>query len=236
MQKLLRPCSSSAPIICTMGSPSMSLSIPFKDNKSFHNLAFSLPTNNTKYSCSLVTRSAFLSQSSSAFPIMAASAAAGSSVAASLTVKKPFTLSSAMSSRYLATLAASSSNCCICRCAIDNRTQSRAWVVLKDGRTGSRAAWLHSGSDGSFLTSSDKCVDGDNGEETKSMGSLPSEDKPLKLNRRPKGSPGSCDTPPNPDLLTIPGVGPRNLRKLVEKGIAGVAELKQLYKDKVYCF
>lgn len=37
----------------------------------------------------------------------------------------------------------------------------------------------------------------------------------------------------NPDLLTIPGVGPRNLRKLVDKGFDGVAQLKQLYKDKV---
>ncbi|XP_042035841.1 uncharacterized protein LOC121782173 [Salvia splendens] len=36
----------------------------------------------------------------------------------------------------------------------------------------------------------------------------------------------------NPDLLTIPGVGPRNLRKLVDKGFDGVAQLKQLYKDK----
>ncbi|KAI4321194.1 hypothetical protein MLD38_034606 [Melastoma candidum] len=35
------------------------------------------------------------------------------------------------------------------------------------------------------------------------------------------------------DLLAIPGVGPRNLRKLMDKGIAGVAELKQLYRDKV---
>lgn len=38
----------------------------------------------------------------------------------------------------------------------------------------------------------------------------------------------------NPDLLTIPGVGPRNLRKLVEKGFDGVAQLKQLYKDKFF--
>lgn len=38
----------------------------------------------------------------------------------------------------------------------------------------------------------------------------------------------------NPDLLTIPGVGPRNLIKLVEKGIGGVAELKKLYRDKVF--
>ena len=38
----------------------------------------------------------------------------------------------------------------------------------------------------------------------------------------------------NADLLTIPGVGPRNLRKLVEKGFEEVAQLKQLYRDKVY--
>ncbi|XP_019446585.1 PREDICTED: uncharacterized protein LOC109349960 isoform X2 [Lupinus angustifolius] len=47
------------------------------------------------------------------------------------------------------------------------------------------------------------------------------------LNFRLKGLSNS-----NPDLLAIPGVGPRNFRKLVQKGIAGVAELKQLYKDK----
>jgi hypothetical protein len=40
-----------------------------------------------------------------------------------------------------------------------------------------------------------------------------------------------CDGEP----MEIPGVGPRNLRKLVEKGIGGVAELKQSYKDKVFC-
>ncbi|XP_022859952.1 deoxyguanosine kinase, mitochondrial-like [Olea europaea var. sylvestris] len=36
------------------------------------------------------------------------------------------------------------------------------------------------------------------------------------------------------DLLAIPGVGPRNLRKLVEKGFDGVAQLKQIYKDKFF--
>lgn len=40
----------------------------------------------------------------------------------------------------------------------------------------------------------------------------------------------------NADLLTIPGVGPRNLRKLVDKGFAEVAQLKQLYRDKVCGF
>jgi hypothetical protein len=35
------------------------------------------------------------------------------------------------------------------------------------------------------------------------------------------------------ELLAIPGVGPRNQRKLVDKGFDGVAQLKQLYRDKV---
>ncbi|CAL1363610.1 unnamed protein product [Linum trigynum] len=52
-----------------------------------------------------------------------------------------------------------------------------------------------------------------------------------KISRRQKGSP-SGDAVSNADLLTIPGVGPKNLRKLVEKGLSGMTELKQLYKDK----
>lgn len=35
------------------------------------------------------------------------------------------------------------------------------------------------------------------------------------------------------ELLAIPGIGQRNLRKLADKGFQGVAQLKQLYKDKV---
>lgn len=37
-----------------------------------------------------------------------------------------------------------------------------------------------------------------------------------------------------PDLLTVPGIGPRNFQKLVAKGIGKVAELKQLYRDNVF--
>ncbi|KAI9084366.1 hypothetical protein K1719_033708 [Acacia pycnantha] len=202
MQKLLRP-SSSAPIICTVGASS-----------------------------------AFLSHSPSRLPTMSAFTSSRSSLATSPISKKPFTTSSALSSRYLATLAASSSSCCT---AINHRALSRAWVVVKYGRGGPRTAWLHSGSDGSSFSASaqatsnsDNCAAGDSGEEGKSTASLPSsEEKPSKLNKRLKGSSSSsCDISSNPDLLTIPGVGPRNLRKLVEKGFAGVAELKQLYKDK----
>lgn len=36
------------------------------------------------------------------------------------------------------------------------------------------------------------------------------------------------------ELLAIPGVGPRNQRKLVDKGFDGVAQLKQLYRDKFF--
>ncbi|KAH9309095.1 hypothetical protein KI387_037006, partial [Taxus chinensis] len=36
------------------------------------------------------------------------------------------------------------------------------------------------------------------------------------------------------DLLTIPGVGHRNMQKLMMKGIARVSELKQIYRDKFH--
>lgn len=52
----------------------------------------------------------------------------------------------------------------------------------------------------------------------------------LNNRRHQKAESSSSSTPP--DLLAIPGVGPRNFRKLVQKGIQGVAQLKQLYKDK----
>ncbi|XP_028800226.1 uncharacterized protein LOC114755506 isoform X2 [Neltuma alba] len=232
MQKLLRP-SSSAPIICTVGSPTLSLCLP----TGIHSLAFQ----NRKYSHSIGPSSAFLSHSSSRLPTMAAVASSALSLATAPISKAHFTLSSALSSGYLATLPASSRSCSICKYAINHRTLSRAWVVVKSERSGPRAALLHSGSDGSSLSASvqessnsDDSVFGDSREEGKCTATLSSsEEKPVKLNRRPKGSSSSsCDISSNPDLLTIPGVGPRNLRKLVEKGFAGVAELKQLYKDK----
>ncbi|KAK1300026.1 hypothetical protein QJS10_CPB13g00906 [Acorus calamus] len=49
--------------------------------------------------------------------------------------------------------------------------------------------------------------------------------------RRQRG----CGLPAeNLELLSIPGVGQRNLRKLVENGFGGVAELKRLYRDKFF--
>jgi len=113
--------------------------------------------------------------------------------------------------------------------------------VLKDGLTGSRVAWTHTSSDGSVSVSAEKGSEGlesvDEDEGEKGL-----EEKPGRVSggggggggsRRQRSSSGGVVVG-NPDLLAIPGVGPRNLRKLVEKGIGGVAELKQLYKDKVY--
>jgi predicted flap endonuclease-1-like 5' DNA nuclease len=52
--------------------------------------------------------------------------------------------------------------------------------------------------------------------------------------RRPIGANAARNVAiPSPDLLTVPGIGPRNMEKLVAKGIAKLAELKQLYLDKV---
>ncbi|KAL4559215.1 hypothetical protein LXL04_031349 [Taraxacum kok-saghyz] len=41
-----------------------------------------------------------------------------------------------------------------------------------------------------------------------------------------------AEVPGDPDLLKIPGVGPKNMTKLVENDIAGVSDLKKIYKDK----
>ncbi|KAI4332330.1 hypothetical protein L6164_017250 [Bauhinia variegata] len=239
MQKLLRP-TSSAPILCTVGSiPSLSLQLknpPTATTPKFP--PFSLPTKNP-IGYSFKVSGASLSLSSSRVTTMAVAAtvpntagSASSSSAALFDNKRFFTPSLSL------TALSASKNCCICKCVIDNRTRSRAWLVLKDGSNGSRHAWVHSGSDGSFLagavevtTNSEMGSGLDNGEEANSVAT---EEKPLRLSRRHKGTPSSSDIPSNPDLLTIPGVGPRNLRKLVDKGIAGVAELKKLYKDKFF--
>ncbi|XP_047945814.1 uncharacterized protein LOC125223257 [Salvia hispanica] len=113
-----------------------------------------------------------------------------------------------------------------CSCAIDNSSANaaplRAWVVLKEstrhgglGGGSHRAAWFatlagNPSTGGEFAVSEEK-----------------------RLQRRKNGGSGAV-VPGSPDLLTIPGVGPRNSRKLVEKGFEGVAQLKQLYKDKFF--
>ncbi|KAI8550568.1 hypothetical protein RHMOL_Rhmol06G0117200 [Rhododendron molle] len=116
--------------------------------------------------------------------------------------------------------------CCrMCRCRIVSTDSSRVWVVQKEAR----AAWFHTASDKGLPGSSSPAV-----AAAVSAAAEGSEEKPQRLHRRQKGSAVGEGMAGNPDLLTIPGVGQRNLRKLVGKGIAGVADLKQLYKDKFF--
>ncbi|KAF5780422.1 putative deoxycytidine kinase [Helianthus annuus] len=127
--------------------------------------------------------------------------------------------------------------CRKCRCSVEsvNTVPSRAWSLLKENRSGSRVAWFQTSvvSDNLVSVSSEE----DNGEDS---GGGDDGEKTVRLNRRHhrSGGGGGGGAVPllagNPDLLTIPGVGPRNLRKLVENGIGGVAELKQIYKDKFF--
>ncbi|XP_022773526.1 uncharacterized protein LOC111315784 [Durio zibethinus] len=104
---------------------------------------------------------------------------------------------------------------------LNTRTCLRAWPR----RVGIRPAWCHSGGVEEKLSTSEgsKSFGGNEGKEEK--------EKPIRLSTRHKGSGVLVGSP---DLLTIPGVGPRNLRKLVENGIQGVAELKHLYRHKFF--
>ncbi|AQK93615.1 Deoxycytidine kinase [Zea mays] len=52
--------------------------------------------------------------------------------------------------------------------------------------------------------------------------------------RRIRGGNAAAAVGTSVELLGIPGVGPRNLRKLVDNGFEGVAQLKQLYRDKFF--
>ncbi|XP_051123829.1 uncharacterized protein LOC127246459 [Andrographis paniculata] len=102
----------------------------------------------------------------------------------------------------------------------------RAWIVRKQRNLGASSwapyrTWFcthvgvaDTGGDESLLGAEDEA-----------------ENVKAKVQRRQRSSESSTVVR-SPDLLTIPGVGPRNLRKLVEKGFEGVAQLKQLYKDK----
>ncbi|KAJ8541759.1 hypothetical protein K7X08_002575 [Anisodus acutangulus] len=127
------------------------------------------------------------------------------------------------------------SNCRICRCSLDNTAPVRAWVVLKQSRTS--AAWF--GTLASALGSgSEKGVSVTSVEEEKDEDNVSgSEERPkvaARLHNRKQRGGGEEGVMASPDLLTIPGVGPRNLRKLVQKGFMGVDQLKQLYRAKFF--
>ncbi|KAJ6297295.1 hypothetical protein OIU78_022934 [Salix suchowensis] len=150
-----------------------------------------------------------------------------SSLAASLA--KKLTLAPALPSRFYSTTAYSAS-----RCAAGHKTNTplRAWVVA-------RPAWyctVAGGQEGSVVTAAageGEGVRSSGDEDEEGIGEKSekgAEEKAVRLSRRQKGTGG--DVEGNADLLIIPGVGPKNLRKLVEKGFTGMAELKQFYKDK----
>uniref|UniRef100_A0A6M2EJZ5 Deoxynucleoside kinase domain-containing protein n=1 Tax=Populus davidiana TaxID=266767 RepID=A0A6M2EJZ5_9ROSI len=150
-----------------------------------------------------------------------------SSLAASLA--KKLTLAPALPSFY------STTACSASRCAVGLKTSTpiRAWVVA-------RPAWyctVPGGQEGPVVTAAALAAgegvrsSGDGDEEGKGEKSEKgAEEKAARLSRRQKGTGGDMEG--NADLLIIPGVGPKNLRKLVEKGFTGMAELKQFYKDK----
>ena len=234
MQKLLRPTSCSAPLLSlsvggTVTSSSTPVLLPFSFSLCLPSSLWSPTTSANKYNKAMAAAAAASSVGVGPSP----------SPSASLTAKKPFALS---------TLPPSSISRCLCLThkhkhhASTTRAPTHRLPWLP-----SRHASLHSPADGSFLTPHPHLDPAEPEEVTTTEdrhGSLDELDtkerekeKPLssmRMNRRQRAS--SSPIPPNPDLLAIPGVGPRNLKKLVQKGIAGVAQLKQLYKDKVFLF
>ncbi|KAG5233209.1 P-loop containing nucleoside triphosphate hydrolases superfamily [Salix suchowensis] len=144
-------------------------------------------------------------------------------------VAKKLTITPALPSRFYSTTYST------CRAAVGHRTTNllREWMVARPAWHCTRA----SGQEGPVGTAVAvaaaegvrSCGDGE--EEGKGEKSeRGAEEKAARLSRRQKETGGDMEG--NADLLTIPGVGPKNLRKLVEKGFTGMAELKQFYKDK----
>nr|XP_017178807.1 uncharacterized protein LOC103401315 isoform X2 [Malus domestica] len=216
MQKLLR-ISSSGPILCTSAKAAPLSSLPLASDLLSKALSVSPNKPPTMHAAA-----------TAAFP---AGGGGGSALASTIHYKPA---SSTPSSR---------SNCGLCRCSVSvgGRTSSRAWLVLKDSGLGSHPAWLHTSSDGSFSVSAvegckilEERFEGLGGGAGENPEKGSGDEKPNRLSRRQRGSVDGGLLAGSPDLLAIPGVGPRNLKKLVQKGIGGVAELKQLYKDKFF--
>lgn len=129
-------------------------------------------------------------------------------------------------------------NCCrICRCSIDSTTTTTTNVSVR-AWGGSHSAWSHTlSAAGKGLSVVAPEVSKNSVAAVENEGVV-TEVKPMRFDRRQKnplsgGGAMAAAISASPDLLTIPGVGPRNLKKLVGKGIGGVAQLKKIYKDKV---
>ncbi|KAH6765133.1 P-loop containing nucleoside triphosphate hydrolases superfamily protein [Perilla frutescens var. frutescens] len=137
--------------------------------------------------------------------------------------RNPFFASAAAHSLGLVRMAPS--GCRPFTCSVDNSGNTapfRAWVGFKENKYGGMGApyraWFGTCAGNPDNGGGDVSPDND-GENVR------------RVQRRQRSCAAVAG---NPDLLTIPGVGQRNLRKLVEKGFEGVAQLKQLYKDKFF--
>ncbi|KAI4320193.1 hypothetical protein MLD38_033699 [Melastoma candidum] len=144
-----------------------------------------------------------------------------SSLAVTISKKASCHVSARVFSTAAETKGAGGGSCRICwgsvQTSVSTGKGSRDLGAFKDVRPvrGGRPAWVHTGV-------------GDAMEDAEGREGVVVKEEVGRVLRRQK------DGSPKLDLLAIPGVGPRNLRKLVDKGIAGVAELKQLYRDKFF--
>ncbi|EYU28229.1 hypothetical protein ABFS82_14G319600 [Erythranthe guttata] len=129
-----------------------------------------------------------------------------------------------------------------CTCSFENSSSNtvplRAWVVSKDtnkyatlgvGVGSHRAAWFTT-----LAGNSSKCCELPASEEGENDVENVKGAEDRRVQRRQRSGGAATLLVGSPDLLTVPGVGPKNLRKLVEKGFEEVAQLKQLYKDKFF--
>nr|XP_010930780.2 LOW QUALITY PROTEIN: uncharacterized protein LOC105051845 [Elaeis guineensis] len=126
----------------------------------------------------------------------------------------------------------------------------RAWSpLLRQARESCSAAWLHGErarglAEGLRNREKGGILDGSREEEEevvegKRKSHEPQQQQSGRVNnrvveRRQRGGESNGTPVGNLELLMIPGVGPRNLRKLVDNGFNGVSQLKQLYRDKFF--
>ncbi|XP_008781551.2 uncharacterized protein LOC103701312 [Phoenix dactylifera] len=142
-----------------------------------------------------------------------------------------------------------------CRGLESGLQSKRAWSpLLRQAREPFSAAWLHGErardlrvAEGLRNREKGGVLDGSREEEEVLEGEKKSQEPQQQQQQQQSGAVnnrvvvgrqrggGSDGTPVgNLELLMIPGVGPRNLRKLVDKGFSGVSQLKQLYRDKFF--
>ncbi|TKW27121.1 hypothetical protein SEVIR_3G237500v4 [Setaria viridis] len=85
-----------------------------------------------------------------------------------------------------------------------------------------------------LLCSAEAARRGGEGEDTEVEDARRGSGSRAGAERRMRGGSAAAAVGTSVELLAIPGVGPRNLRKLVDNGFEGVAQLKQLYRDKFF--